>query len=124
MRSLAKSTVGRESIEVGDLASYLARARDEMISVGGTCLGDKTVLDGIDAVARALDGVTDGNEAKRVADDAANVCLDAFRPQRCKIGRARMFGDKSIGLDDPGMLAFARLVSGACDRYPPSANPA
>ena len=30
--------------------------------------------------------------------------------QPAKQGRARIFGDKSIGLDDPGMVAFKRVV--------------
>ena len=47
------------------------------------------------------------------ADDrATDQALDRFRDQPNKLGRARMFGEKSIGLDDPGMLAFRRLLDG------------
>ena len=41
-----------------------------------------------------------------------NQALDRFRDQPNQLGRARMFGAKSIGLDDPGMLAFRRLLDG------------
>jgi len=38
--------------------------------------------------------------------------IDDFRDKPCQIGRARIFQDKSIGLDDPGMVAFKRLLEG------------
>ena len=41
---------------------------------------------------------------------AASETLDAFRDRPNKLGRARMFGERTIGLDDPGMLAFSRLL--------------
>jgi len=37
--------------------------------------------------------------------------LDEFRDKPNKLGRARMFGEKSAGLDDPGMLAIQEMVS-------------
>jgi hypothetical protein len=47
---------------------------------------------------------------KTSARAAAGAALADFRDRPCRIGRARMFGDKSSGLDDPGMLAFVRLL--------------
>lgn len=41
------------------------------------------------------------------AAQAMQPALDTFRPRACTMGRACMFADKSIGLDDPGMLALA-----------------
>ena len=34
-----------------------------------------------------------------------------FKGKKIKIGRARMFEDKTKDLDDPGMLALNRLCS-------------
>ena len=36
--------------------------------------------------------------------------MNIFLNRESKIGRARIFGEKSIGLDDPGMLAFKRML--------------
>ena len=41
---------------------------------------------------------------------AARVTLAAFRDKPCRIGRARMYAHKSVGIDDPGMLAFVKLT--------------
>jgi hypothetical protein len=39
-------------------------------------------------------------------------CLDHFRNQPARQGRARIFGEKSVGKDDPGMVAFQRIIEG------------
>ena len=37
--------------------------------------------------------------------------LDIFKGKECKIGRARMFAEKSKDLNDPGMYAISKLSS-------------
>lgn len=100
---------GRETIGAGDLSGLVATARDAMIARGGAALGDKTVLDSLDAVAEALKGAETPEQAAIAAAKAASDALDAFRSRPNRIGRARMFGDQTIGIDDPGMLAIKEL---------------
>lgn len=111
LMSMAKATKGKPSAEWSDLSPMLADARDAMLKRGGASLGDKTVLDGLDAVATALNGIETPADAGVQARAAADQALATFRDRPCKVGRARMFADKSIGIDDPGMLAFAKLVA-------------
>lgn len=40
----------------------------------------------------------------------SSVALAAFKDQQCKIGRARIFGERTVGMDDPGMVAIARML--------------
>ena len=107
--AVSREARGRETIEAGELAALIAKARDAMIARGGASLGDKTVLDSLDAIARALEGVGSTEEAASVAAGAAGAALDEFRGKPNRIGRARMFGDQTIGQDDPGMLAIKEL---------------
>ncbi|MCQ4633512.1 dihydroxyacetone kinase subunit L [Shinella sp. CPCC 100929] len=100
---------GRATLDVGDLSSLFATARDAMIARGGASLGDKTVLDSLDAIAEALKGTETPEQATRDAAKAASEALETFRSQPNRIGRARMFGDQTIGIDDPGMLAIKEL---------------
>lgn len=109
LMAFAKETKGQSAVPVSELAPLLVKARDAMMARGGAKLGDKTVLDAIDAAAQALEGVGDTAEAKAKAVEATADVLVAFRGKPNKIGRARMFADQTIGLDDPGMLAFAKL---------------
>lgn len=110
MMTLAKATRGRETVPVAELAGLLATVRDQMMARGGAQLGDKSVVDALDAVARSLDSVTDGASARAAARVATIAALDEFRGRENRLGRARMFGARTKGLDDPGMLAFARLL--------------
>ena len=107
--AVSRESRGRETIEAGELSALIAKARDAMIARGGASLGDKTVLDSLDAIAKALEGVGSTEEAANVAAGAAGAALDEFRGKPNRIGRARMFGDQTIGQDDPGMLAIKEL---------------
>ena len=62
--------------------------------------------------AQAIAGMDDPAAMAAAATAAAESTLTAFRGKPNRLGRARMFGDKTIGMDDPGMRAFQRLVAG------------
>jgi dihydroxyacetone kinase len=109
LMTIAKETKGRDAISWPELGSVLAKARDAMIARGGAKLGDKTVLDALDAMARAIDGL-DQPTLREAALAAGPAVLERFRDRPCQIGRARMFAEKSVGIDDPGMLAFVKLT--------------
>ena len=116
LMAMAKGVRGRTSIEVAEFAGLVAAARDAMIARGKAKLGGKTVLDSLNAVAEVLDGVNDPAAAAEAATRAAREALDAFRDRPATVGRARIFAEKSRGLDDPGMLAMALIVEALADR--------
>ena len=73
-------------------------------------LGDKTILDALDAARAATEGLADPRAMASAANEAVASALEHFRSQPSRQGRARIFGDKSIGQDDPGMVAFKRIL--------------
>lgn len=108
----AKRCTGVASLTRADVAGLLADVIATLSARGGASLGDKTVLDGLQAIQQALAAAPGGTDARRVAREAVQSALDAFRDKPNKIGRARMFADKTIGMDDPGMVALQRMVEG------------
>lgn len=106
----AKWVPPRETLDRLDLAALLAQAVQALSARGGAVPGDKTMLDALDAIARALAAAHDGDDLRAVARHAAASALDAFRDKPNRIGRARMFAHKSVGLDDPGMVAVLRMT--------------
>jgi dihydroxyacetone kinase-like protein len=106
----AKQTMGKTAIATADVPALLTAARDAMMARGKGALGDKTVLDSLDAVIVAVSAAEPAGMAA-AADKAAASALDAFRDRPNRLGRARMFAEKSVGLDDPGMVAFCRIVA-------------
>ncbi len=116
LMAAAKVLKGREGIEEGELAGLVGAARDAMMARGKAELGGKTVLDSLDAIATALIGADDpGAAAVRAAEDAQA----ALRDRPATVGRARIFAEKSVGMDDPGMLAMTRIVHALTDRAAP-----
>ncbi|UCI22812.1 dihydroxyacetone kinase subunit L (plasmid) [Mesorhizobium sp. B2-1-8] len=105
-----KATKGKTTLPPSEFGPILGEARDAMLRRGQSQLGDKTVVDAIHAVSKATIGKSDWADIAAAAHASASATLVSFRHQPCRIGRARMFGDKSRGLDDPGMLAFVRLL--------------
>ena len=110
--SAAKTCRGRSDIPLAEISTILTGARDAMIARGKGALGDKSVLDIVDEVAKATAGLSEPGAIVAAAETAAATALDRYRDMPAKLGRARMFGEKSIGLDDPGMLAFQRMLEG------------
>lgn len=115
LMAAAKATKGRTEAGWDDIADLLAAARDAMMARGKGALGQKSVLDMVDALARATQGLDDPTDLLAAADRVASETLDAFRDRPAGLGRARMFGEKSVGLDDPGMLAVRRMIDGLLD---------
>ncbi|WP_227268214.1 dihydroxyacetone kinase subunit L [Roseobacter weihaiensis] len=110
LMSAAKALRGQENIASSDLAGLIAGARDKMQDRGKAELGGKTVLDSLDFLAKALPGADDKAAAAAQAVDNA---LEEFRDRPATVGRARIFAEKSVGLDDPGMLAMQSVVKAA-----------
>ncbi|MET3478782.1 DAK2 domain-containing protein [Variovorax atrisoli] len=110
LMTAGKHCAGRESLSTPDVAALLSEVIATLSARGGAALGDKTVLDGLDAIQRALSGAAAEAPALALAGAAVRESLDAFRDKPNRMGRARMFADKTIGLDDPGMVALLRMV--------------
>lgn len=71
----------------------------------------KSVLDVIDALAVATTGLNTPTTLATAAKQACEQTLERFRDKPNGLGRARVYADKSIGIDDPGMLAIKVMLS-------------
>jgi dihydroxyacetone kinase-like protein len=101
---------GRGEITWSEIPQLLADAVDAMSQRSNAKLGDKTVLDALDRLGKALADVGDPNDLIEAAKRGVDEALEDFRPRLSRAGRARIFGEKSIGLDDPGMVALKKMV--------------
>ena len=112
LMAAAKACKGREAVPWAEVSPLLGGALEAMMARGKGALGEKTVLDVLEAVRAATEGLDDPAALLAAATKATDETLDRLRDQPARQGRARMFGEKSVGLDDPGMLAFRCLLEG------------
>ncbi len=111
LMSAAKQCKGKQTVDYGTVAALLDGARAAMQARGKGQLGDKTVLDVLDAMATAAQGQDSAADLLAAVQPAVEWTIADFRGKPNKLGRARMFGDASIGLDDPGMLAVRETLN-------------
>jgi hypothetical protein len=111
LAAAGRAVQGGDALDATQVAAALVAAVDAISARSGAAPGDKTVLDSLAAIAAALavhgardDGVLDA------AIGAAGRALAQFRDRECRIGRARVYGARSAGRDDPGMLAATLLL--------------
>lgn len=109
MMAVAKVKKGQTGIELKEVSRLFDIALKSMQKRGKASLGDKTVLDVIAAARDVAKNQSDGQTMLDSINQAINDTMNIYRNRQSKIGRARIFGEKSIGLDDPGMLAFKRM---------------
>jgi dihydroxyacetone kinase-like protein len=108
--TFAKSTKGRSEVPWSELSGLIEQAIEAMKARGGASLGDKTILDALHRIAQSLTGIDDASAVALAAETGARAALEHFQPLPCKIGRARLFPEKSTGAHDPGMLALHLLL--------------
>lgn len=117
MMTAGKASASQSALSWDRLGPLLATVRDAAMARGKAELGAKTIIDGLDALATSLAGQDNPVVMADTAAKAMQAALDEFRSRPCTMGRARMYADKSIGLDDPGMLALAELVWAVVGRH-------
>jgi dihydroxyacetone kinase-like protein len=112
LMAAAKATRGHTEVPWDETAALLRAALAAMMARGKASLGDKTVLDALDAAAQGADGKSEPGEILAGAAAAVDATMAQMREIQAKVGRARIFGERSIGLDDPGMRALREMLRG------------
>jgi dihydroxyacetone kinase-like protein len=112
LRAAGRASVGSKSLDRAGVAAAVRATVGVIGERSGAVPGDKSVLDSLCSIADALAQGGD-EDGLAVARDAAQRALDDFRGRESKLGRARMFGARSVGHDDPGMLAAVLVLDAA-----------
>ena len=105
--NISKNLKGKTVCNHEDIVVIFETALKTILERGKTSLGDKTIADSLDLIIKML---KDNKNYSNVFKLATKRALDDFKGKKIRIGRARMFEDKTKDLDDPGMLALNRLT--------------
>ena len=104
--NISKKLKGKSECNHEDILSIFEISLKTILERGKTNLGDKTIADSLDLIIKNL---KDNQNYSEVFKSSTKQALDNFRGKKIKIGRARMFEDKTKDLDDPGMFALSKL---------------
>ena len=106
--NISKILKGKVECNHDDIISIFKTALKTILERGKTNLGDKTIADSLDLIIKNL---KDNQNYSEVFKSSTKQALDNFKGKKIKIGRARMFEDKTKDFDDPGMFALNKLSS-------------
>ena len=96
-----------------ELGRGIAAGMAALTRLGKAEVGQKTLLDVLDPVRRALDAGGDGivGRVRQTALDAAAATAEMHAIK----GRASFLGDRALGNVDPGSRSMALIVAALCD---------
>ena len=104
--NISKNLKGKTECNHEDIIMIFETALKTILERGKTNLGDKTIADSLNLIIKKLKENKNYSEIFKLATKQA---LEDFKGKKIKIGRARMFEDKTKELDDPGMYALNKL---------------
>ena len=102
-----------DAVDAAQLKAMFAHALEELSDMSGAEVGDKTMMDAFTPACRAI-AETEGDEAALLAAAASAAEEGAERTKgfASKFGRAKSYGDKTIGTPDAGAVSMARFFAG------------
>jgi dihydroxyacetone kinase-like protein len=111
---MGKMVKGKTRIEFSDLVPMGEGAVEAIQKRGKAQVGDKTVLDSlipaVEALKQAIENNAEPKLAIAAAIKAAEQGMKATANMKAKVGRAKMFQDSSIGIQDGGATAIYYMI--------------
>ena len=113
---LAEGAPAGEEISAAELKAMLGHGLEELAALSKAKVGDKTMMDAlIPATEAALACPGSEEEVLRAAAQAAAEGAEASRNFVSKFGRARSYGEATIGTPDAGAVSMSRFFAGLAE---------
>lgn len=116
--AFAASMENPDNITRAQFADMMEAAMSAMSDLGGAHLGDKTILDSMRPFTEALkEHLSEPyNEAWKIVAEKTREAAEHTANMVPKIGRARMYGEKSLGICDGGAVVFS-IIAQSMEKY-------
>ena len=103
-----------EEIDVAGIQAIFAKALEELDDMSGAKVGDKTMMDALIPASQAIAAYSGSDEAG-LFDAAAQAALQGAEASKqfvSKFGRAKSYGEQTIGTPDAGAASMAYFFQG------------
>jgi dihydroxyacetone kinase-like protein len=109
-----KATAGKAELTSADLAVFFQAFLDGIMERGKAKPGEKTVVDAVLPAAEAAKAAAVKSLAKAAKDILAGAKngVENSKTLMSQHGKAAVFREKTIGLEDPGCVAFSLVAEG------------
>ena len=103
-----------DEIDIPGLQAVFAKALEELDDISGAKVGDKTMMDALIPASQAIAAYEGGDEAGlfTAAARAAAEGAEASKGSVSKFGRAKSYGEKTIGTPDAGAMSMSYFFQG------------
>ena len=103
-----------EEADVNGLKAMFASAFEALDDMSGAKFGDKTMMDALIPASDAIAAYTGDSEAELfdIAAEAANKGAEDSKNHVAKFGRAKSYGQKTIGTPDAGAVSMSTFFEG------------
>ena len=103
-----------EEIDLAGIQAIFARALEELNDMSGAKVGDKTMMDALIPASEAIAAYTGSSEMElfTAAAQAAAEGAEASKQFVSKFGRAKSYGEKTIGTPDAGAMSMSYFFQG------------
>ena len=103
-----------EEIDLAGIQAIFARALEELNDMSGAKVGDKTMMDALIPASEAIAAYTGSSEMElfTAAAQAAAEGAEASKQFVSKFGRAKSYGEKTIGTPDAGAMSMSCFFQG------------
>ena len=103
-----------DEIDIPGLQAVFAKALEELDDISGAKVGDKTMMDALIPASEAIAAYAGGDESElfTAAAKAAAEGAEASKQFVSKFGRARSYGEKTIGTPDAGAMSMSYFFQG------------
>ena len=103
-----------DEVDVAGLKAMFARAFEALDEMSGAKVGDKTMMDALIPASQAIAAYS-GSDEQELFDAAAQAALQGAEASKqfvAKFGRAKSYGEKTIGTPDAGATSMACFFQG------------
>lgn len=103
-----------DEINTAELKTIFARALEELSDMSGAKVGDKTMMDALIPASEAIAAYSGSDEYELFASaaKAAAEGAEASKQFVSKFGRAKSYGEKTIGTPDAGAMSMSYFFQG------------
>ncbi|MBQ6334672.1 MAG: DAK2 domain-containing protein [Erysipelotrichaceae bacterium] len=116
LQGMADVAPESDEADLEKLKEIFANGFEEFDFMSGAKVGDKTIMD---ALKPAIDAMKEAEDEGSVFTDAAKAAMDgaeATKEFTARYGRAKSYGEKTLGTVDAGALSMACFFKGLAEK--------